>query len=146
MTRFVLAFCLVRRQWSGKVYLGVHYADVRAPEWTGQASGTQVGGVGAREGSACASADSRVADIGVVTLPPWLAGCQCNKLWPLRYTAGPRDPRVPSANLELSGDVFETCSLLVMFRKLCGLLERILKVQDKQGEDFVKMKWCTVKT
>lgn len=37
MTRFVLAFCLVRSQWSGKVYLGVHYADGCAPECMGQA-------------------------------------------------------------------------------------------------------------
>lgn len=35
MTRFVLAFCLVRTQWSGEVYLGVHYADAWAPECTG---------------------------------------------------------------------------------------------------------------
>lgn len=35
MTRFVLAFCLVRRQWSGKAYLGVYYPDVSATEWRG---------------------------------------------------------------------------------------------------------------
>lgn len=41
MTRFVLAFCLVRSQWSGKVYLGVHYADGCAPECMGQAWASQ---------------------------------------------------------------------------------------------------------
>lgn len=90
MTRFVLAFCLVRSQWSGKVYLGVHYADVRAPECTGQASGSQVGeGVGGlQEGGVRARADSRPSDSVAVWLPPWLVGWQRSKVWPLEMLPG----------------------------------------------------------
>lgn len=43
--------------------------DVRAPECTGQASGTQVGGCGAQGGAMCASTDSMAADISAVWLP-----------------------------------------------------------------------------
>lgn len=41
-----------------KVYLRVHYADVRAPECTGQASGSQVVEEGEGGGSVRARADS----------------------------------------------------------------------------------------
>ncbi|CAB1423306.1 unnamed protein product [Pleuronectes platessa] len=67
------------------------------------------GGVerGHGQAAACASADSSVADIAAVTLPPHncLVGSATSS--DPREAARPRDLRVPSANLELSGRVFK---------------------------------------
>jgi len=121
MTRFVLAFCLARSQRSGKVWRGVHYADVSAPECTGQASGIR-GGWGWGWWSGGARVPVQIAGQRTPVRPtPLLAGWQCNKVWPPhpspspRDGARPRDLQVPSANLQLSS--------LFMFRNQVDLLE-----------------------
>lgn len=93
-----------------KVYLRLHYADVRAPECTGQASGGQVvvlGGAGVR-----ASAESRGLTGGWVA---WLVAWQRTRVGPL---SGCQAAAGQTAEPEPSGGPCPTRS------PLCPLLAR----------------------
>lgn len=145
MTRFVLAFCLVRSQWSGKVYLGVHYADVRAPECTGQASGSQVGGCRGQGKAMCVPVQIAGQRTSVLSgcLPNWLVGSATRSdPWD---AARQRDLRVPSANLELSDSIFKpvhcwSCpgSSLTYWKFFREYRSSVLQLQIKKDKCSVK--------